>query len=287
MHRLGVPAAWAGVAIAWVFRLATLVLIWGTFLERRRSAASIGVLLVAAFAPGGIYGFAVFPISLLTFATVACLWLLHRERWVAAGLAGAAGVLAYPLGLALVVVGAIWPFVDRSAAPTRRRAGRAAVVAGIAVAGAVLVAAVQRAQTGSWNAYRLIQDKYHHHLQLPVRPAGHAVAELFDSGLMTLARAGPALQTLLVAVLLVAVVATLVRRRRLEQVDRLLLLWVAVAWILATVQTSVSLYRSEATLLPAVVLARRLPTQFLFALVAGAAALTVVMTLLFVETTLL
>jgi hypothetical protein len=261
---------------------------WLTFLGRRRSAASIAVLLLAAFAPGGIYGFAVFPISLLTFATVACLWLLHRERWLAAGLAGAAGVLAYPAGLALVVVGAIWPFVDGSAAPTGRRAARAAVVAGTALAGAALVATVQRAQTGSWDAYRLVQDKYHHHLQLPVQPAGHAVAELLDGALTTLARAGPSLQTLLVTVLLAAVVvAAFVRRRELEHIDRLLLLWLAPASILAMFQTNVSLYRSEAALLPAVLLARRLPPPFLFVLAGCAAALTVVMTLLFVDSTLL
>jgi hypothetical protein len=52
-------------------------------------------------------------------------------------------------------------------------------------------------------------------------------------------------------------------------------------------QTNVSLYRSEAALLPAVLLARRLPPPFLFVLAGCAAALTVVMTLLFVDSTLL
>ena len=77
------------------------------------------------------------------------------------------------------------------------------------------------------------------------------------------------------------------RRRELQHVDRLLLLWLAPAWILAMFQTNVSLYRSEAALLPAVLLARRLPPPFLFVLVGCAAALTVVMTLLFVDSTLL
>jgi len=282
LHALGLASTWSAVVVAWFFRLATLVLMWGTFLERRRSTASVGALLLAAFAPGGIYGFAAFPLSLLAFATVACLWFLARGRWLAAGLAGAAAVLAYPLGIALVLVGALWPLVAPSGATLGRRLARSALVAGLTAAGLLVVALVERIQTGAWDAYVLVQDKYGHGLQVPVRSATHAVAELFDGW-----RVWPALQTLLVTVILVAALAWAVRNRgRLGQADLLVLLWAIPTWVLANLQTHVSLYRSEAALLPLALLARRLPTPFLYTLVALAALLTVAMTTLYVDSTL-
>ena len=48
------------------------------------------------------------PLSMLAFFTILHLWLLHRGRWIGAGLAGAVAALSYPLGVLLVPVSAAW-----------------------------------------------------------------------------------------------------------------------------------------------------------------------------------
>ena len=137
--RLAVQARHARAHLADVSRAATS--------RRRRSACSP----LAAFAPGGIYGFAAFPISLLWFATLACLWLLYRRPLACSrGRSRPSAVLAYPVGLVLIFVGAVWPFLARSPERPGARLRHAVTVAGLGAAAAFLVSLVQRVEVGSW-----------------------------------------------------------------------------------------------------------------------------------------
>ena len=88
------------------------------------------------------------------------------------------------------------------------------------------------------------------------------------------------------AILVAVLVAAFRQRDGLSDLDRLLILWAIPAWTVATFQTGISLYRSQATLLPLILLAHRLPRPVLYTLVVLAAAVTVVMTKLFVDSTL-
>ena len=54
---------------------------------------------LCGFVPGQAWGYGIYPVSMLAFCPVAYLWLLTRERWLAAGLTGSALVLVYPLGV--------------------------------------------------------------------------------------------------------------------------------------------------------------------------------------------
>src|SRR5204862_8260159 len=127
-----------------------------TFLKQRKTLAGVPVVVYAAFAPGEVYEYAVFPLSLLAVATLAHLWLLYRGSWVAAGLAGAAAALAYPVGVAVVPAAIVWLLAVRRDAPMRERLRRTALVAGVSVLGLALLPIVQRIQTGRWNAYLLV-----------------------------------------------------------------------------------------------------------------------------------
>ena len=97
----------------------------------------------------------------------------------------------------------------------------------------------------------------------------------------------PALQSLLVALVLVCVLADrLLRRVPAASLDTLIALWALAAWLVPHVWANVSVYRGEAALLPVAVLVARLPRP-LSACLAGAALLLVVPMQLLYERSLL
>ena len=283
---LGLAYTTAGVCVSWTFGLATLVLLWVTFLGRRRSAPAIGALAFAAFSPGAVYRYAVFPLSVLAFCTVAYLWLLHRRRWLPAGVAGGLAAVTYPTAAALAAVGAAWGLATARADSRPRRLARALLAGGLPACGTALAFAVMDRDVGRWDAYFLAQRKYHHHLQAPLMPAVHALGVLIHRPLGS-ASAATAFQTLLVTVVLVTLVWAAARGRPLAGPDGLLLLWAVVAWVAANVESGVSTYRAEATLLPLALLVRRLPVPLVGAFTAAAAAVVVWTTALFLDLTLL
>src|SRR5262245_16949336 len=159
LHRLGLPLRWTAVGLSWAFAAATVTLLWATFLERRRDAAAVPALLFAAFAPGQIYLYSIFPLSMLAFATVGCLWALNVERYLLAGGAGAVAALAYPVGVLLAPVAALWALTQGSV-PLRRRIRNLGLAVTPIVIGLAVLVTVQRVETNRWNAYFLVQDKY-------------------------------------------------------------------------------------------------------------------------------
>src|SRR6185295_2536221 len=142
-------------------------LIWATFLERRTDAAAVAALVYAAFAPGQIYHYAIFPLSLYALSTVACLWLVYTGRYALGGLAGAVAGLTYPAGLVLAPAVAVWLLAQRTVHwPERLR--RVAICSGLILASACVLVIDQWLETGRWNAYLLVQKKYDHDWQSPL-----------------------------------------------------------------------------------------------------------------------
>ena len=282
LHQFGLPIRGSAVAVSWLFAGATLALLWATFLGRRLTAAAVIVLAYAAFAPGQIYSYAVFPLSMLTFFTVAHLWLLHRSRFVAAGVAGAVAVLSYPLGVLLVPVSAVWLLSARGA-PLRERLRRTAWASGLTLAGFGVLLVDQRIETGRWNAYFLVQEKYDHQLQSPFTALRSALYQLRQGSPFELDNA-PAFQTVLVTSVLFAVLLLLwVRRRSFARLDCLLVLWAIVTWAFPLSQTNVSISRSQAALLPLALLVGRLPRLVALAFVVAAVIIAVTMEKLFLQ----
>jgi hypothetical protein len=272
LHAMGLPLQGSAVAIAWLFALATLVLLWNTFFRRRREALVLGALVYAAWAPGMIYGYSIFPLSVLAFFTVAWLWLLGRGRFVPAGLAGAAAVLAYPLGVLVIPVSALWVLLRRSAW----------ITAVLSAGGLAVLFVDQQLETGHWNAYQLVQRNYGHRVVNPVATTRDVLKPLLTSSQLT--HVGPALQSLLVTCVMIALlVAVLLRWRTLERWELLVVLWAIVVWVVPLSTNYLSLQRSQAALLPVVVLFRRLPRPLVYTFAAAAVVVGILMEKLFLE----
>jgi len=139
---------------------------------------------------------------------------------------------------------------------------------------------VQRIDTGRWDAFFKVQAKYAHHWQSPVTTL-RAARFAFTTKAPALVSARPA-QTLFVALVVVfCVAAVVVRRRRATRTDALIAIWAVITWVLPHAETGVSLYRSEAALLPIALLLPRLPRPLALLFAATAVALAVPMAKLF------
>jgi hypothetical protein len=278
---VGLPLTATAVTVAWVFSAATILLLGRTFL-RGASLPVVAALAYAAFAPGQVFFYAISPLSMLACFLVIHLWLLHRGRWVVAGVTGAIAAMCHPVGVLAIVSSALWIAITRGE-PHRERWRRIAIVSGIGVLGPVVIVADQAIEVHRVNAYLLVQAKYGHGIQDPLGPvvnALHLVARTSPFALVT----APAVQSILVAFLIGCVlIELLVHRRTALASDWLLALWGTVTWLLPHMAGNVTLSRSEAALALLAVLARRLPRPLLALLLALAVWLTIAMTQLFLR----
>lgn len=270
LERLGLSGPVAGVVISSAFGFAMLALLWNGFLVQRRDASSVLALGMAAFFFGQVYQRAVFPISMEIFFLLLALWLAVRQRWLAAGLAGAAAAFTYPTGFLIGAALATWVIFDRSVPTLRHKAAAIALSGGLTAMGVVAVLILQRVDTGVWGAFIKVQRKYHYQgLHTPAAKFLVTVGPLFHHrfGLLQ----APRVETLLVAVFCLCLLAgVVVHRRGLEPLDRLVVSATLWFWLFPlTVGGDLKLYRSEALLLPSVLLARRLPValQVIFLLI--------------------
>jgi hypothetical protein len=272
VNLVGVSLGSAGVIVSWLFAVAALVLLWRAFLRDMPPVAAAGGLIFAAIAPGLVYRYAVYPLSMFVFLTVAYLALLVRERWAAAGLVGAVALITYPIGVTLPVVAAAWIILTYRHDRTRAVALAAAPAP---VAGALLVLA-QRAQTGRWTAFFDVQSHYGAGLHDPIGITWNSFLVVYrDDHPFGHYRAGE-LQTLIVAVIVATVLANyVVRRRTTNRVDHLLVIWAAVTWAFPATQANVSLWRQNAALTPLAILITRLPRPVQAAAILAAAAIAV------------
>jgi hypothetical protein len=268
VHRGGLSVVAAAVVVAWVFALATLALVWRIACAYLPLGGAVAALAYAACAPGQVYHYAAFPLSMLACFTLLHLWALERRAWAAAGAAAAAAALVYPLGVTLALVALVWV-----GATERRRGAPAAALASLpAVLAVALVAAVQRVQTGRWDAYLKVQAKYGHGLHDPFTQTWRSVA----------AADTKSVQTVVLTVVLATVLVDLaIRWRAAPRLDRLLALWAVVTWAVPLTQANLSLWRSQAALLPLALLVGRLPRALAAAAVVAAAGVAVPMALLF------
>jgi hypothetical protein len=233
---LGVPLLAAGVVTSWVLTAATLVLLWRWFLPRQAAP-----LACAAFAPGFVYLYSVFPLSLLTLAGVVFLRHLGRNDRLA-GLAGAAAAVAYPLGMALV------PIVALADVRHRRRPHpilRLVILAGPVVIAATALLAVQRLQTGRWTAYFDVAREYGG-LHDPLTTITDWLTVLWRSSGPFGYSLAPVWQLIFVTVLLAAVAIVVTRHRGIREI--VLLVWCIGVWFVPLMQSQQSLWRSEAAL---------------------------------------
>jgi hypothetical protein len=257
VHAFGVPYLEAGVAVSWFFAAVLLLLLRRTPLL---------ALAYAAFAPGYVYNFAVFPMSLFVACTIAYLEAVRARRWRAAAVAGFLAALAYPIGVVVLpIVGLI--HVGRT---TRRVVPTVlATVPPLLAFGVVLL--VQKIQTGRWTAFFDVQRAYGHGFHNPFVVTWNYLSHL---GLGW--GSAPYWQTLLVTIVLLLVLTVGGR-------DPLLLVYAVVAWAAPLTQANVSVWRSQDALLPIAPLVGRLPRRIVIAIVAAAIVVGVASARLFFE----
>jgi hypothetical protein len=284
LHLAGLPVSGTGAVLSWIFAAATIVLIWATFLERRTDAAAVAALVYAAFAPGQIYHYAVFPLSLYAFSTVACLWLVYTGRYVLGGLAGAVAALTYPAGLLLAPAVAVWLLAQRTV-HWGDRLRRFSLCSGLILASAWVLVIDQWLETGRWNAYLLVQQKYDHEWQSPLGATWDLLMR--HGGPTTDFNYAAALQTGLVTLVLATVlVRSVYARVGFASADALVLLWALPTWALPLSQTGVSPQRGQATLLPLAILVSRLRWRLAWAFALSAVVLALWMEYYFLDRTL-
>jgi hypothetical protein len=274
----GMPPRWAAAVIPFASGLASLTLLSSVFLSSWPGRAGLA-LAAAAFFPGQVYLHGAFPLSLLTLLTIVCLGAAMSDRWWLAAVSGFAAALTYATGWLLAPVLAAWALLLRLRGQSVRLGGAAlATVATMAGLGTVLL--VQRSQVGVWNAFFVIQAGYGHRLGNPVTTWWLAVREALSPPWQGV-QEGPHLQTFLVALWVLAVLVA-ARTRLGERRTSLLALFTAVFWLFPlALGSGVSLYRSEAALLPSVLLGENLPRPVLAILVVAMALVAWPMAVLF------
>jgi hypothetical protein len=279
----GLSLQTAGLLLSGLLLCATLAVVLVVFVGPGRDARILAMALVAAFFPGQIYLLAGFPLSMLALCSVSALALLERSRWRAALVPIAVAAATYPLGVLLGPAAAI---VAVRSGPARARATHAAAAVASSAVGLGSVLVVQRVQTGAWDAFFLVQDKYAHGLNDPLVPVVHAVRDMryFAAGSLDRTLI-PSFQTFLCAAIVVALLVALVRGSGgLSARGRTALAtFVVTAWLAPLVLGGVNLYRSEAALLPAVVLLPRLALGIRLALLAALVPLDLAMAVLFFD----
>lgn len=284
LMQVGLGGEAAGVVVSLVFWALLLGVVWNGLLlplvggER----ALLPALALAAVAPGTFYFQTVYPMALATSLVVVALVGLIRGRWWCAGAAGFLACAAYPGAAALVVVAGLWLAFVRPAPSWSERGRRLAIVCGLTVAGFLAVLLYAQLATGQWDGYFGVQARFHHGLHFPLgnwldisRPRTEGLGSIslflaFQSWLTTV-------------MVLSAVAVTCLRRRAATPVDWLLILYALAFWLIPLCQNVVAYYRTDALLVPVVVLLARLPFAAVATLVGAATVVSAGMTLAFMQ----
>jgi Gpi18-like mannosyltransferase len=258
----------SGVLIAAGFTLACLVLLWNAFLGPDWNARGLLALTLAAFFPGHVYYHAIFPISMCLFFQLAAIGFYASERFWLAGLAGAVAAFSYSSGFFLAAVFGFHLLLWHRKEPLGNQALTQLQVTGLTFAGFLAVLVLLRIEVGVWNAYQLVQAKYHYTFTFPWIPVTDHLLKLSQPGVGKEHQAG------FVAVLVGLLVWAAFRHPR-RPLDTLLVVFALIYWLtpLMLGPGYAALVRSESMLLPAIPLAKKLPIGVLVALVIVAVGL--------------
>jgi hypothetical protein len=284
VSQLGFDHLSSGVLIARVCHLAMLAVLWfGLLRDRRRSAAALALGIAAVF-PAAVYQDALFPVSMASLAIVASLALLSRQRFLAAGLAGAVAALSYSTGVFLALSGAAAILLFPQPLDRRARIRAVAQYATPIVAAWCFVLLVFEWSTGRWNAWFLAQEHYHYEKEIFVAGAFERLQGLWSAGNAI----APPLQSVLVTALMIACLFVVARGwRQREARDVALATFGAVFWIVPlSLGGYGALPRAEALLVPVAALTVRLPRWAQLALLVAFVPLAIEMGALFFDWTL-
>lgn len=284
LMQLGVGGETAGVLVSLVFWALLLGVLWNGLLlplvGRERSL--LAALALAAVAPGAFYFQTLYPTALTGCLLVVALVCLSRQRWWWAGAAAFLATAAYPGAAALIVAAGPWLLFVAPTPSLAERVRRIAIVCGLAIAGFVVVLLYAQLATGQWDGYFGVQARFHHGIHFPLHN-WLDISKLRTTGLGGISVFLAFQEWLTTVMVLAAVVVTFVRRRAATPIDWLLVLYGLAFWIVPLMQNTVAYYRTDALLVPIVVLLARLPLVAVGALVAAATVVSAGMTLAFMQ----
>jgi len=252
----------SGVLISAGFTLAGLTLLWNAFLGPELTARGLLTLALAALFPGHVYYAAVFPISMCVFFQMLAIKLYDSERFLLAGIAGCIAAFTYSTGFFLAFVFGLHLLVWHRNEGFGRLSVNVLLAAGLTFAGFLAVILVQRMQVGVWNAYQLVQAKYHYAFTLPWIPLVAQVHGSFRPNAMLARQASFVL--VMVGLLLWAAF-----KSPRSLLDSLLAIYALTYWLVPLMLGPgyVAVVRAESMLLPMIPLARKLPVAVLVVLV--------------------
>jgi hypothetical protein len=272
---VGVAPEVAGAWVSGVGALAFLVAFWNAFLLRR-GLRGLLVLGMAAVFPGAVYQHAIFPTSVALLCLVLAGHAVAQGAWARAGGFGALLSFSYVTGVLIAPVQALIAFL-------RTRALRPALLAGgLAALGLVAVMAFHQITLGHWDAFYWVHRKGFPAMARPFQAFWDIIWPATDPTSDPRARVVAA-QALTVAGLVVVGLATAFATRRRSDPVRL---WAVLATLVfwsapLIIGRGVSLYRSDALVLPVLLLLIELPAWALAPLFVWLSVLAYTMAQLF------
>lgn len=243
--------------IALFFHIAAVLLIWNRFLERKVTLRNLLTLLMFNLGAGAIYLDAAFPVSAVLFFILLCIDRVAAGAVVTGAIAGVAAGILYPTSWVLAPVLLIWLTVRYRQSTVASGGWRILLPpAGVAV-GHVIAAAVIHADTHAWDGYTKVQAKYGHEPSNPFR----TLRTLLQPSEWKTPHGVPAIQTAMLAGLMIFVTLGLWRARRHTRGAASLLWFYAVAaWLFPlSLGPNLTFTRAEALVLPGMILLAELP----------------------------
>lgn len=277
---LGLNPGMGGLVLSQVFYFGLLMVsarLWEVKDYSLRSWLAIGI---TAFAPGAIYFQSLFPVATVVFFMALVHLFIIREQWLKAGMAAFFAVLSYSSGQLLLASFAFyglfllittkripWNFVFQTVLP--------------AVLGLLVWFLYDYVVTGSWNAMFLIQQKYGHGLQSPIRHFGEHMKRLFEQPFAL--KSWVEIQNLLIMIYVIGILVLMLQSRlkgnRIFQGFFLLVFWL----LPYSISMDVSLYRGCALLAPSLAIHRNSKLSFLLILFFVSLVLYIPLGILFVK----
>ncbi len=254
LERGGLSGPVAGLAVANLAHLGLLIRLNFILLRLRRSRTHrLSASVIATFFPGMVYYHAIFPIAVFTFCLLEFLRALENQNTTGACLSGAILSAVYSPGILCAPV-AFWAYVLRAGSPLPVRILRGCFVAAGVGIGFALALAIQWHDTGSAAGFFLIQSQYGRALEWPPAVLAWLGENLLHSPFRPVRIA--AFQSLAVAAGVVGLLWVTRPWRREAGLAGAIGPWLLILffWIFSlTIGRGISLYRSEACLMPAVV----------------------------------
>lgn len=276
----GISPLWAGYLLSAFFFLLYLLFVGKIAQINSFKIENWMVVALAAFCPGNIYFHAVFPLSLAACCMAVLIYQLQKEKYLYAGIAGYFGVMSYGIGFFLLAAAGIFSvilfFKDR-----KKMLPFTAQTLGLSLAGLLTIFGYDQWKTGHWNAMFLIQEKYGHSLNSPLKMLGIHLQMLQESkGMMVWVE----IQNLVVLAMVLFMAFWMIRSKSLGPIRFFYALYLFFFWFLPySASSHVALYRNAAMLGPGYAAPAKLPLWLLAIILAVFILLSIPMGQLFIQ----